>query len=73
MVPACISLPGRWQPYIFNIFQSSNRAVRRFQIEQRAADYRSSPAPIPDDGGMRLMFEDAPLLMRRVPMLRKLR
>lgn len=28
-----------------NNLQEHNRAVRRFQIEQRAADYRSSPAP----------------------------
>lgn len=28
-----------------NSLQEHNRAVRRFQIEQRAADYRSSPAP----------------------------
>ncbi|WP_231703210.1 endolytic transglycosylase MltG [Halopseudomonas pelagia] len=28
-----------------NSLQEHNQAVRRFQIEQRAADYRSSPAP----------------------------
>lgn len=30
-----------------NNLQEHNRAVRRYQIEQRAANYRSSPAPIP--------------------------
>lgn len=43
--------------------QEHNRAVRRFQIEQRAADYRSSPAPMSpsevEDGAARADSSDS--------------
>lgn len=45
-----------------NNLQEHNRAVRRFQIEQRAADYRSSPAPIPAPTVEEADVEDAPVV-----------